>query len=195
MGLWLFPVLSPCRRDGGSSCVGPTRSHRSCRTEVRYSPGGQLPGPPPRLTCWLWEAPHPRTWVHGSRFLTPPPKMIPSSPYPKSPPGAGLIPPPRSCSRCWGNRAWPPRGPAGRRTPVVGPQAPSLAPSSPQSCPDGSRDFRAEQCAEFDSREFQGRRYKWLPYYGGECTVLRALLPHPALSYAGPLLWGISLLR
>ncbi|KAI4568408.1 hypothetical protein MJT46_008206 [Ovis ammon polii x Ovis aries] len=60
----------PCytqRRDGGSSCVGPTRSHRSCRTE---------------------------------------------------------------------------------------------------SCPDGSRDFRAEQCAEFDSREFQGRRYKWLPYYG-----------------------------
>ncbi|XP_024853900.1 papilin isoform X3 [Bos taurus] len=60
----------PCytqRRDGGSSCVGPTRSHRSCRTE---------------------------------------------------------------------------------------------------SCPDGSRDFRAEQCAEFDSHEFQGRRYKWLPYYG-----------------------------
>ncbi|XP_055292746.1 papilin isoform X2 [Moschus berezovskii] len=60
----------PCytqRRDGGSSCVGPTRSHRSCRTE---------------------------------------------------------------------------------------------------SCPDGARDFRAEQCAEFDSHEFQGRRYKWLPYYG-----------------------------
>ncbi|KAF4017622.1 hypothetical protein G4228_009177 [Cervus hanglu yarkandensis] len=60
----------PCytqRRDGGSSCVGPTRSHRSCRTE---------------------------------------------------------------------------------------------------SCPVGARDFRAEQCAEFDSREFQGRRYKWLPYYG-----------------------------
>ncbi|KAM9714065.1 papilin isoform 6-T7 [Dama dama] len=55
------------RRDGGSSCVGPTRSHRSCRTE---------------------------------------------------------------------------------------------------SCPDGARDFRAEQCAEFDSQEFQGRRYKWLPYYG-----------------------------
>ncbi|XP_032128706.1 A disintegrin and metalloproteinase with thrombospondin motifs 15-like isoform X2 [Sapajus apella] len=55
------------RRDGGSSCVGPTRSHRSCRTE---------------------------------------------------------------------------------------------------SCPDGARDFRAEQCAEFDGVEFQGRRYRWLPYYG-----------------------------
>ncbi|EPY81240.1 hypothetical protein CB1_000743115 [Camelus ferus] len=60
----------PCysqRRDGGSSCVGPTRSHHSCRTE---------------------------------------------------------------------------------------------------SCPDGAHDFRAEQCSEFDGQEFQGRRYKWLPYYG-----------------------------
>ncbi|MBV97868.1 Papilin, partial [Eschrichtius robustus] len=37
----------------------------------------------------------------------------------------------------------------------------------PESCPDGARDFRAEQCAEFDGQEFQGRRYKWLPYYGG----------------------------
>uniref|UniRef100_A0A8C4Y5U7 Papilin, proteoglycan like sulfated glycoprotein n=1 Tax=Gopherus evgoodei TaxID=1825980 RepID=A0A8C4Y5U7_9SAUR len=35
-----------------------------------------------------------------------------------------------------------------------------------QSCPEGSRDFRAEQCAEFDGTEFQGKRYKWLPYYG-----------------------------
>ncbi|NXP20107.1 PPN protein, partial [Scytalopus superciliaris] len=35
-----------------------------------------------------------------------------------------------------------------------------------QSCPEGSRDFRAEQCAEFDRTEFQGKKYKWLPYYG-----------------------------
>ncbi|XP_011945280.1 PREDICTED: papilin isoform X4 [Cercocebus atys] len=35
-----------------------------------------------------------------------------------------------------------------------------------ESCPDGARDFRAEQCAEFDGAEFQGRRYRWLPYYG-----------------------------
>ncbi|XP_070106135.1 papilin isoform X5 [Equus caballus] len=34
-----------------------------------------------------------------------------------------------------------------------------------ESCPEGARDFRAEQCAEFDGREFQGRRYRWLPYY------------------------------
>uniref|UniRef100_A0A670I4U8 Papilin, proteoglycan like sulfated glycoprotein n=1 Tax=Podarcis muralis TaxID=64176 RepID=A0A670I4U8_PODMU len=35
-----------------------------------------------------------------------------------------------------------------------------------KNCPEGSRDFRAEQCAEFDGIEFQGKRYKWLPYYG-----------------------------
>ncbi|RLW10538.1 hypothetical protein DV515_00002252 [Chloebia gouldiae] len=35
-----------------------------------------------------------------------------------------------------------------------------------QNCPEGSQDFRAEQCAEFDGTEFQGKKYKWLPYYG-----------------------------
>ncbi|NXH02858.1 PPN protein, partial [Loxia leucoptera] len=35
-----------------------------------------------------------------------------------------------------------------------------------QNCPEGSRDFRAEQCSEFDGTEFQGKKYKWLPYYG-----------------------------
>ncbi|NXQ53776.1 PPN protein, partial [Anthoscopus minutus] len=35
-----------------------------------------------------------------------------------------------------------------------------------QKCPEGSRDFRAEQCSEFDGTEFQGKKYKWLPYYG-----------------------------
>ena len=64
---------------------------------------------------------------------------------------------------------------------MVDPQAPSLAPSSPQSCPEGARDFRAEQCAEFDSREFQGRRYKWLPYYGGECASLGAPAAPPCV--------------
>uniref|UniRef100_A0A8C9CGA1 Papilin, proteoglycan like sulfated glycoprotein n=1 Tax=Phocoena sinus TaxID=42100 RepID=A0A8C9CGA1_PHOSS len=57
-------------------------------------------------------------------------------------------------------------GLTGRQTPVVDPRAPSLVPFAPQSCPDGARDFRAEQCAKFDGQEFQGRRYKWLPYYG-----------------------------
>ncbi|XP_040267540.1 papilin isoform X1 [Bufo bufo] len=35
-----------------------------------------------------------------------------------------------------------------------------------QECPEASRDFRAEQCSEYDGMEFQGKRYKWLPYYG-----------------------------
>lgn len=32
-----FLVLSPRRRDRSTSCVGPARSHRTCRTEVRPS--------------------------------------------------------------------------------------------------------------------------------------------------------------
>uniref|UniRef100_A0A6I8PI63 Papilin n=1 Tax=Ornithorhynchus anatinus TaxID=9258 RepID=A0A6I8PI63_ORNAN len=35
-----------------------------------------------------------------------------------------------------------------------------------ESCPKGSRDFRAEQCSQFDGKEFQGKTYQWLPYYG-----------------------------
>ncbi|NWR10932.1 PPN protein, partial [Paradoxornis webbianus] len=47
----------------------------------------------------------------------------------------------------------------------VGP-AQSYQSCNVQNCPEGSRDFRAEQCAEFDETEFQGKKYKWLPYYG-----------------------------
>ncbi|XP_051954385.1 papilin-like [Xyrauchen texanus] len=35
-----------------------------------------------------------------------------------------------------------------------------------QECPAGPRDFREEQCSQFDRIEFQGKRYTWLPYYG-----------------------------
>ncbi|XP_058843229.1 papilin-like isoform X1 [Acipenser ruthenus] len=35
-----------------------------------------------------------------------------------------------------------------------------------QDCSEGSRDFREEQCSQYDGTEFQGKRYKWLPYYG-----------------------------
>ncbi|KAK1793211.1 hypothetical protein P4O66_011611, partial [Electrophorus voltai] len=35
-----------------------------------------------------------------------------------------------------------------------------------QDCPEGSRDFREEQCSQFDGTDFHGKRYKWLPYYG-----------------------------
>ncbi|XP_072896604.1 papilin isoform X3 [Hemitrygon akajei] len=35
-----------------------------------------------------------------------------------------------------------------------------------QDCLEGSRDFREDQCSAFDGTDFQGKRYKWLPYYG-----------------------------
>lgn len=47
--------------------------------------------------------------------------------------------------------------------------------SFPQDCPEGSKDFREEQCSQFDGTDFQGKRYKWLPYYGGRswtCSYL-----------------------
>ncbi|PWA27688.1 hypothetical protein CCH79_00000424, partial [Gambusia affinis] len=34
------------------------------------------------------------------------------------------------------------------------------------ACPVGSRDFREEQCSEFDGMDFQGKRHTWVPYYG-----------------------------
>ncbi|KAJ8340921.1 hypothetical protein SKAU_G00332120 [Synaphobranchus kaupii] len=37
-----------------------------------------------------------------------------------------------------------------------------------QDCPEGSRDFREEQCSQFDGLDFQGKQHKWLPYYGAE---------------------------
>lgn len=37
---------------------------------------------------------------------------------------------------------------------------------STQECPAGSRDFREEQCSQFDRNDFQGKRHTWVPYYG-----------------------------
>ncbi|CAL1575559.1 unnamed protein product [Knipowitschia caucasica] len=47
----------------------------------------------------------------------------------------------------------------------VGPEK-SYSSCNIQDCPEGSKDFREEQCAQFDGTDFQGKRYKWLPYYG-----------------------------
>lgn len=35
-----------------------------------------------------------------------------------------------------------------------------------QACPAGSRDFREEQCSQFDRSDFQGKYHTWVPYYG-----------------------------
>ncbi|KAM8726403.1 papilin b, proteoglycan-like sulfated glycoprotein [Acanthopagrus schlegelii] len=36
-----------------------------------------------------------------------------------------------------------------------------------QACPVGSKDFREEQCSQFDRMDFQNKRHTWVPYYGG----------------------------
>ncbi|KAL4630387.1 papilin-like [Arapaima gigas] len=36
-----------------------------------------------------------------------------------------------------------------------------------QKCAPESKDFREQQCSEFDGMEFEGRRHTWLAYYGG----------------------------
>ncbi|KAG7254204.1 hypothetical protein CRUP_038540, partial [Coryphaenoides rupestris] len=48
----------------------------------------------------------------------------------------------------------------------VGPDK-SFSSCNVQDCSEGSKDFREEQCSQFDGSDFQGKRYKWLPYYGG----------------------------
>ncbi|XP_029966691.1 papilin b, proteoglycan-like sulfated glycoprotein [Salarias fasciatus] len=35
-----------------------------------------------------------------------------------------------------------------------------------QACPAGSKDFREEQCSQFNSVLFQGKHQTWVPYYG-----------------------------
>uniref|UniRef100_UPI00358EEF04 papilin-like isoform X4 n=1 Tax=Myxine glutinosa TaxID=7769 RepID=UPI00358EEF04 len=35
-----------------------------------------------------------------------------------------------------------------------------------EDCPAGSRGFREVQCSEYDEHDFQGRYYKWTPFYG-----------------------------
>ncbi|KAM9840359.1 papilin b, proteoglycan-like sulfated glycoprotein isoform 2-T3 [Aulostomus maculatus] len=46
-----------------------------------------------------------------------------------------------------------------------------------QACPAGSRDFREEQCAQFDRSGFQGKHHTWVPYYGGANPCELACVP------------------
>ncbi|XP_065345733.1 papilin-like [Cloeon dipterum] len=42
-----------------------------------------------------------------------------------------------------------------------------------QLCPPGSKDFRSEQCSKFDTQNFEGDLYEWIPYTEGanNCEV------------------------
>lgn len=39
-----------------------------------------------------------------------------------------------------------------------------------QDCPEGSKDFREEQCASFNEVPHGGVIYKWVPFLGGKQT-------------------------
>ncbi|KAM7367815.1 hypothetical protein PAMP_014090 [Pampus punctatissimus] len=38
---------------------------------------------------------------------------------------------------------------------------------STHECPVGSKDFREEQCSQFNRMDFQSKHHTWVPYYGG----------------------------
>ncbi|XP_077366904.1 papilin b, proteoglycan-like sulfated glycoprotein [Festucalex cinctus] len=50
-------------------------------------------------------------------------------------------------------------------------------------CPVGSRDFREEQCSQFDRIYFQGKRHTWVPYYGAIPCELTCVTQEQNLVY------------
>ncbi|XP_054618649.1 papilin b, proteoglycan-like sulfated glycoprotein isoform X2 [Dunckerocampus dactyliophorus] len=50
-------------------------------------------------------------------------------------------------------------------------------------CPVGSRDFREEQCSQFDRMEFQGRHHTWVPYYGANPCELTCVTREENIFY------------
>ncbi|KAG8186998.1 hypothetical protein JTE90_005769 [Oedothorax gibbosus] len=51
-------------------------------------------------------------------------------------------------------------------------------------CPPPLKDFRAEQCARFNSVPYKGSYYSWLPYYGAQNPCELNCLPHVGSFYA-----------
>lgn len=140
----VFLMLSLCRRDGGANCVGPARSHRTCHTEVQPA---------------------------NPSLLARPSSLTPSSCPAFHLPGSEGEHEASPGTRVGGTEVQDPRAPG--HGGWIGedlnlPSAHADTRVLVQSCPDGGRDFRAEQCAEFDGTDFQGQRYRWLPYYAGK---------------------------
>lgn len=40
-----------------------------------------------------------------------------------------------------------------------------------QDCPEGSGDFRYEQCARYNNETLRGKKYKWVPYIPGKLNT------------------------
>lgn len=56
-----------------------------------------------------------------------------------------------------------------------------------QDCPEGTPDFRLEQCQQYNNVSFGGSSYQWVPFYGGTLPMyldlnfyLCLLQPHNA---------------
>ncbi|XP_077995776.1 papilin-like isoform X2 [Glandiceps talaboti] len=74
------------------------------------------------------------------------------------------------CSRsCGGGVSYQKRGCITARTDgghsCVGPDK-NFRSCNIQDCPEGSKDFRAEQCAKYNDVQFEGKYFKWVPYNG-----------------------------
>ncbi|KFM68578.1 Papilin, partial [Stegodyphus mimosarum] len=53
-----------------------------------------------------------------------------------------------------------------------------------QECPRGSKDFRSEQCARFNTVPYNGKYYSWLPYYNAEKPCELTCMPNGGSFYA-----------
>ncbi|XP_035219260.1 papilin-like isoform X2 [Stegodyphus dumicola] len=53
-----------------------------------------------------------------------------------------------------------------------------------QECPPGSKEFRSEQCARFNTVPYNGKYYSWLPYYNAEKPCELTCMPNGGSFYA-----------
>ncbi|XP_055949212.1 papilin-like isoform X1 [Argiope bruennichi] len=51
-------------------------------------------------------------------------------------------------------------------------------------CPPNSKDFRAEQCARFNSVQYKGKYYSWIPYYSPQAPCELNCMPKGGKFYA-----------
>lgn len=40
-----------------------------------------------------------------------------------------------------------------------------ISPNNLQPCPEGSSNYRADQCAAFNNKTYNGQQFNWVPYY------------------------------
>ncbi|GBL77848.1 Papilin [Araneus ventricosus] len=53
-----------------------------------------------------------------------------------------------------------------------------------QDCPPNSKDFRAEQCTRFNSVQYKGKYYSWIPYHNTQTPCELNCMPKGGNFYA-----------